>query len=61
MTRNAEKTNPAHARRQLRVIPIVEVMTGENLVTAPVGTSLKDAESILQAHKIEKLLNINKK
>ncbi|MCA0132344.1 IMP dehydrogenase [Winogradskyella alexanderae] len=36
--------------------PIIEVMTGENLVTAPVGTSLKDAEAILQAHKIEKLL-----
>ena len=36
--------------------PIVEVMTGENLVTAPVGTSLKDAEAILQENKIEKLL-----
>ena len=36
--------------------PIIEVMTSENLVTAPVGTSLKDAEKILQAHKIEKLL-----
>ncbi|WP_115462382.1 IMP dehydrogenase [Winogradskyella aurantiaca] len=36
--------------------PIVEVMTSENLVTAPVGTSLKDAEAILQANKIEKLL-----
>ena len=30
-------------------------MTKENLVTAPVGTSLKDAEKILQQHKIEKL------
>jgi len=36
--------------------PIIEVMTSENLVTAPVGTSLKDAEKILQQHKIEKLL-----
>jgi len=36
--------------------PITEVMTSENLVTAPVGTSLKDAEKILQLHKIEKLL-----
>ncbi len=36
--------------------PIVEVMTSENLVTAPVGTSLKDAEKILQENKIEKLL-----
>ena len=36
--------------------PIREVMTKSNLVTAPVGTSLKDAEYILQKHKIEKLL-----
>ncbi len=36
--------------------PIVEVMTSKNLVTAPVGTSLKDAEDILQVNKIEKLL-----
>ncbi|PTX53075.1 inosine-5'-monophosphate dehydrogenase [Melghirimyces profundicolus] len=36
-------------------IPISEVMTRENLVTAPVGTTLSDAEEILQKHKIEKL------
>ena len=36
-------------------ISIDDVMTKENLVTAPVGTSLKDAEAILQKHKIEKL------
>ncbi|WP_314062932.1 IMP dehydrogenase [uncultured Vagococcus sp.] len=35
--------------------PIEAVMTKEDLVTAPVGTSLKDAEKILQKHKIEKL------
>ena len=35
--------------------PIVEVMTSENLVTAAVGTSLNDAEEILQDKKIEKL------
>lgn len=34
---------------------INEVMTSENLVTAPVGTTLQDAEMILQKHKIEKL------
>ncbi len=39
--------------------PIVEVMTGEGLVTASVGTSLKDAEEILQKHKIEKLLIVD--
>ena len=39
--------------------PIVEVMTGENLITAAVGTSLKDAEIILQRHKIEKLLIVD--
>ena len=32
-----------------------EVMTSEGLVTAPLGTSLDDAEEILRRHKIEKL------
>ena len=35
--------------------PISEVMTAENLITVKEGTSLKDAEVILQNHKIEKL------
>lgn len=35
--------------------PIVEVMTAENLITTAEGTSLKDAEVILQENKIEKL------
>lgn len=35
--------------------PIHEVMTSENLITAPVGTNLEEAEKILQRHKIEKL------
>ncbi|MEK4405633.1 IMP dehydrogenase [Sporosarcina sp. FSL K6-6792] len=34
---------------------IDDVMTKENLVTAPVGTTLEDAEKILQKYKIEKL------
>ncbi|UJF33304.1 IMP dehydrogenase [Paenibacillus hexagrammi] len=36
-------------------IKIKEVMTKEDLVTAPVGTTLQQAEIILQQHKIEKL------
>ena len=39
--------------------PIVDVMTSENLVTADVGTSLDDAEKILQNYKIEKLLIVD--
>jgi len=35
--------------------PIREVMTSRNLVTAPVGTTLEEAKSILGRHKIEKL------
>lgn len=34
---------------------IYEVMTRDNLVTAPVGTSIDEAKSILTLHKIEKL------
>ena len=34
---------------------ISDVMTKEELITAPVGTTLDDAEKILQQHKIEKL------
>ncbi|OOE07706.1 IMP dehydrogenase [Fictibacillus arsenicus] len=36
-------------------IKISDVMTKENLVTAPVGTTLKEAEKTLQQYKIEKL------
>ncbi|KPJ94574.1 MAG: inosine-5'-monophosphate dehydrogenase [Gemmatimonas sp. SG8_17] len=35
--------------------PIAQVMTKENLVTAPVGTTLDEAERILGEHRIEKL------
>lgn len=46
--------------RDLRFIsdynqPILNHMTSENLVTAPVGTDLETAERILQEHRIEKL------
>ena len=36
-------------------IKISDVMTKENLITAPVGTTLEEAEKILQKYKIEKL------
>src|SRR5205809_3262082 len=35
--------------------PVSELMTSRDLVTAPVGTSLAEAEAILHRHKIEKL------
>lgn len=41
-------------------VAIDTVMTKENLVTAPEGTSLKTAEAILQKHKIEKLPMVDK-
>ncbi|MFZ0389695.1 MAG: IMP dehydrogenase [Calditrichia bacterium] len=40
--------------------PISDLMTRDNLVTAPEGTTLETARSILQKHKIEKLLVIDK-
>jgi IMP dehydrogenase len=40
-------------------IPIGDVMTKENLVTVPVGTTLEEAEQILHKHRIEKLLVVN--
>ena len=42
------------------VRPIREVMTKKNLITVKEGTSLKDAEQILQKHKIEKLPVVSK-
>lgn len=39
--------------------PIIEVMTTEKLVTVAEGTSLEDAEIVLQGHKIEKLPVVN--
>lgn len=35
--------------------PIHEVMTSNNLITAPLGTTLNQAKQILQQHKVEKL------
>lgn len=41
--------------------PIIEIMTKENLVTVAEGTSLEQAEVVLQGHKIEKLPVVNDK
>jgi IMP dehydrogenase len=38
---------------------VSSVMTKENLVTVPVGTTLEEAERILQQHRIEKLLVVD--
>jgi IMP dehydrogenase len=40
-------------------LPIQDVMTKENLITVPVGTTLEDAEKILHKHRIEKLLVVD--
>src|SRR5499427_5517701 len=40
-------------------LPIAEVMTKENLVTVPVGTTLEEAEAILHQHRVEKLLVVD--
>src|SRR5271157_2298642 len=42
-------------------IPISKVMTKENLITVPVGTTLEDAENILHEHRVEKLLVVDDK
>jgi IMP dehydrogenase len=39
--------------------PISNVMTKENLITVPVGTTLEDAEAILHRHRVEKLLVVD--
>lgn len=41
--------------------PISAIMTKDNLITAPVGTSLTDAQRILGKHRIEKLPIVDEK
>src|SRR6476620_10724289 len=38
---------------------IAEIMTRENLITVPVGTTLDQAQDILHTHKVEKLLVVD--
>src|SRR5262245_37912674 len=40
-------------------LPISDVMTKENLITVPVGTTLEQAEEILHRHRVEKLLVVD--
>ena len=42
-------------------IPISKVMTKDNLITVPVGTTLEQAEQILHKHRVEKLLVVDDK
>jgi IMP dehydrogenase len=41
-------------------LPVSELMTRENLITVPVGTTLDQAREILHKHKVEKLLVVDK-
>ncbi|HEY6291152.1 MAG TPA: IMP dehydrogenase [Terriglobia bacterium] len=50
--------------RDLRFVPssnlaVSEVMTKDNLITVPVGTTLDEAERILHQHRVEKLLIVD--
>ena len=40
-------------------VPVGDVMTRENLITVPVGTTLEEAEQILHRNRIEKLLVVD--
>ena len=40
-------------------LPIADVMTRENLITASEGTTLDEAEELLQKHRVEKLLVVD--
>jgi IMP dehydrogenase len=41
-------------------LPVSELMTKEELITVPVGTTLEQAKEILHRHKVEKLLVVDK-
>ncbi len=63
---NAGKLVGVLTNRDLRFEPnrrlkVNQLMTKENLITAPVGTTLEEAEKILQKYKIEKLPVVDRK
>jgi IMP dehydrogenase len=41
-------------------LSVIDRMTAKNLITVPIGTSLEKAKEILQKHRIEKLLVVDK-
>ncbi len=53
-------TNRDLKYRELDDTPVADVMTKENLVTAPIGTSLEEAKYILAKNRIEKLPIVDK-
>lgn len=65
VTENGEKLVGILTNRDLRFEtnldkPISRVMTKENLVTTPEGTTLEEAKKLLHEHRIEKLLVVDK-
>ncbi len=41
-------------------LPVSQLMTKDNLITVPVGTTLDEAKEILHRHKVEKLLVVDR-
>ena len=54
-------TNRDLKYRENLTVKVEEVMTKENLITAPVGTTLDEAKAILLEHRIEKLPIVQRK
>jgi IMP dehydrogenase len=64
VTQNGGKLVGILTNRDLRFetrfdLPIADVMTKDNLITVPVGTTLEQAEEILHRHRVEKLLVVD--
>ena len=56
--RHSHQSRPA-LRDALRPADFASVMTKDNLITVPVGTTLEEAEAILHQHRVEKLLVVD--